>query len=409
MALNKGLTRIKSRLGTYMGSGSYDDMIKNVQKQGAAYKFDRVQIDVDDNGDAEAAFQFRNLEGDKQYYPFAVRRHSNIAAYTKMSNAAKSIGVDMPLKKMLALQAGRYDITVESTLNENAAKYKLAIIDFNNDLELRKGMTVLGGMGDGYRFTNSDDRRRPNAIIFRNIRRDRWEAVVDRLTRMRVGFRQDVVDLTRDRDPGYAKTDWDNQARGQSPRSDSRLDTYNPRDISRRKINRAIRGMTKESTNRYTTELKFELVASNHNSNEITILLNGTRYTQRMKPGQLSSKNMWERLRETIKYSPGKSLQYLLKRSDTVEKNDRKYTAESFTDISHQPSKLGPVMRIVWKNKDGSMRSDDYVDNPMDYDSAKMMAREGVMYGDNVACLYDADMNKVEIDLPPSAPRPIIT
>ena len=317
MAVNKGLNRIKSSLGKCMGPCSYDDMVKSAQKQGAALKFNRVNIDVDDGGNAEAAFQFTTLDGEKIYYPHQITRWSNVKAYTAMNRAAGKLGVDMPIKKLLALQAGRYDITVESTLEEDASKYRLAIIDFNSDFEMRKGMAVLGDM-DGYRFTQSDDRRRPNAIIFRNIRRDKWDKVVDRLTRMRVGFRQDVVDLTQDRDPGYATTRWDNQGRARSQRDDPRLDTYDPQAVSRRGINRALGGR-RESVNRYTTELKFELVSSNHAANEIVVAINGARYTQRMKPGQLSSKHMWDRLRETIPHSQGKSLQYLLKRSDTVK------------------------------------------------------------------------------------------
>lgn len=343
---NAGLSRIKSKLGKCQfgekGFGSYTDMFRQIKTKGSTYKLRHLVVDVDEEGNAEAAFQFKTYNGENQFFPYQIKKRSRQSSFKHLSDAASKLGLKVSSNQLLNMKAGRHDIVKESVeegeeyvgekvgdhnliavdfdssadlstamsvlrnsflryapdgsrtrpyalvlrnvtksawlqllsrfekmgvgytqslsklrkrfdlshsvhhqgeedemdsrqqirpsarsrhsllearrdsrlfdpMDEEAGDYSLAIVDFQSASDLSMGLSVLRDMN--LRFTPSGDRRRPNAIILRNVARAVWRTLVTRLARSGLRFSQDVVDLRRGRDPGFSKTQWDDQAR----------------------------------------------------------------------------------------------------------------------------------------------------------------------------------------------------
>ena len=350
MSSNAGLSRIKNNLGKSQfgrkGVGSFYDMFSQVRHNGSDYKLRQLTVDIDEEGNAEAAFQFRTHSGEDHFFPYKIGKGSRKSSFKHLSDAASKLGVPISSKQLLGLKAGRYDVMSENVedeeyvgeqiggqnfitvdfdssadlstamsvlrnsflkyapdgsktrpyalilrnvtksswlkllarfermgigytqslsrlrkrfdlsqstpyegddvmdsrqhirpsarlrhslkesfraddeffdpMDEEAGDYSLAVVDFQSASDMSMGLSVLRDMN--LRFTPSSDRRRPNAIILRNVARSMWRTLVSRLAKAGLRFSQDVVDLRQGRDPGYSKTDWDNQARAKTYR-----------------------------------------------------------------------------------------------------------------------------------------------------------------------------------------------
>ena len=106
-------TSIRSNLGKSLAERdkpcTYIDMIQKAQASKA--DLNCVTMKVDDDKNAEVAFQFDTRDGNR-YYPMKVTRASNSNGYSQVAVAARSLGMsNLNPTDMLGLEKGQYKIT----------------------------------------------------------------------------------------------------------------------------------------------------------------------------------------------------------------------------------------------------------------------------------------------------------
>ena len=89
-----------------------------------------------------------------------------------------------------------------------------------------------------------------------------------------------------------------------------------------------------------------ELLGHDPRDDTIDITINGTHYKQKITQGDAIS--VWKSVQGMKRYSPGKALQYLLKRSDTIEKEGKPYVARESIMSSYNI----PVADVDMRNYD---------------------------------------------------------
>ena len=103
--------------------------------QGSSTNLKRILMDVDEEGNAEAAFQFKTYDGKRQFYPFQIARNRRGSSFEQLSRTARSMGVNVSPKKLLRLGAGRYDVMSESV--ESGPERKARDIPAKSSLNFR--------------------------------------------------------------------------------------------------------------------------------------------------------------------------------------------------------------------------------------------------------------------------------
>ena len=106
-------TSIRSNLGTCMlargQKSSFTDLVTKVKQSGCV--LDRIVVKIDDPKNAQAAFQFNNQHGKKQFYPLNISRNSKQYSMSHLAVAAKALGMHKvnPVT-LLNLSPGQYHL-----------------------------------------------------------------------------------------------------------------------------------------------------------------------------------------------------------------------------------------------------------------------------------------------------------